>query len=113
MIMLRTALAGAALLALAQPTLAAGVRGDAAAGKEKSALCAQCHGADGNSKVAQFPRLAGQYPDYLVRALGDYASGARRNPIMGPIAKKLSREDREDLAAYFAAQEGLTTLRRP
>jgi cytochrome c553 len=83
---------------------------DVDAGKQKSAVCQSCHGADGNSMNAQFPRLAGQYPDYLVQALIDYQAGARKNPIMAPFAQNLSRRDMEDLAAYFASQpNGLTT----
>jgi cytochrome c553 len=77
------------------------------AGKEKSRPCAACHGADGNSQSQDFPRLAGQYYDYLVKALTDYKSGARKNPIMAPQAANLSRRDMEDLAAYFSNQQGL------
>ncbi len=85
--------------------------GDAAAGKEKSAPCATCHGADGNSSNAAFPRLAGQHADYMVKALEDYKTGLRKNPIMSGFAANLSKQDREDLAAYFASQKGaLTTI---
>ena len=68
-----------ALSVITSPALAGG---DPNVGKEKSALCAGCHGADGNSANPQFPILAGQYPEYLIRALADYKSGARNNPIM-------------------------------
>ncbi len=81
------------------------------AGKEKARVCAACHGADGNSQSADFPRLAGQYYDYLVRALTDYKSGARKNPIMAPQAANLSTRDMEDLAAYFSEQQGLVEKR--
>ena len=68
--------------------------GDAMAGKEKSKVCAACHGDDGSKTVGpDFPRLAGQYEDYLVKALSDYKSGARNNPIMGPQAANLSSHD--------------------
>jgi len=83
--------------------------GDAAKGKEKSAICASCHGADGNSTVPANPRLAGQHASYLLRALRDYKSGARQNAIMAGFAGTLSDEDMEDLAAYFASQSGLAT----
>lgn len=73
------------------------------AGKQKSAVCQSCHGEGGNSANGQFPRLAGQYPDYLVQALLDYQNGARKNPIMAPFAQNLTRTDMEDLAAYFAS----------
>jgi cytochrome c553 len=81
--------------------------GNPDAGKQKSAVCAACHGADGNSTVPDFPRLAGQQPDYLVKALNDYKSGARKNAIMGPQAANLSQQDMADLAAYFSSQSGL------
>ena len=85
--------------------------GDAAAGKEKAAQCTQCHGLTGNSDNAQFPRLAGQHASYLVRALEDYKTGARQNPIMAGFAAALSEQDREDLAAWYASQdEGLYTI---
>lgn len=61
----------AALFVMSTPALA----GDPAAGKEKSAVCGACHGADGNSPIPDFPRLAGQPEDYLLRALQDYKLG--------------------------------------
>ncbi len=94
-----------ALLAASAPAMAA----EAAAGKQKSQVCAACHGPDGNSQSPDFPRLAGQNYDYLVKALQDYKSGARKNPIMAPMAANLSPRDMEDLAAYFSSQRGLVT----
>lgn len=79
------------------------------AGKEKSRTCAACHGADGNSATGDFPRLAGQHYDYLVKALHDYKSGKRKNAIMAPQAASLSERDMEDLAAYYSRQQGLVT----
>jgi cytochrome c553 len=75
------------------------------AGQEKSVVCQSCHGPDGNSTDPQFPRLAGQYEDYLARALSDYKSGVRRNPIMSGFAAALSEQDIADLAAYYARQK--------
>lgn len=83
------------------------VAGNAEAGKQKSAPCAACHGADGNSTVPDFPRIAGQQPDYLEKVLKDYKSGARKNAIMAPQAANLSDQDIADLAAYFSIQNGL------
>ena len=85
--------------------------GDAMAGKEKSTTCAACHGADGNSPTPDFPRLAGQHEDYLLRALLDYKLGNRKNPIMQGQVASLSKEDMADLAAWFAGQDGLETVR--
>jgi cytochrome c553 len=85
--------------------------GNPEAGKQKSQVCQSCHGADGNSVNPQFPRLAGQYPDYIVQALTEYKSGQRKNPIMSGFAANLSERDMEDIASYFSGQEGLRTER--
>jgi cytochrome c553 len=79
---------------------------DAGKGKEKAAqVCAACHGPDGNKPSApDQPVLAGQYEDYLVRALSDYKNGRRNNPIMKGFAAQLSKQDIEDLAAWFSSQ---------
>ncbi|HSA91258.1 MAG TPA: cytochrome c [Burkholderiales bacterium] len=82
-------------------------RGNAETGKAKAAqVCAACHGPDGNkpSDPTQ-PILAGQYYDYLVRALTDYKLGRRNNPIMKGFAGQLSKQDIEDLAAWFSSQK--------
>ncbi len=111
--MIRTVFVVMTSLLLAFNSFSVSAKGDAAAGQEKSAACAACHGADGNSQIPMNPILAGQYADYIVRALMDYKSGARQNPIMAGMAAGLSKEDMEDLAAYFSSQQGLTTLPRP
>lgn len=85
--------------------------GDVQAGKEKAQTCASCHGPDGRSPNPMYPVLAGQYADYIVHALKSYKNGQRRDPIMGSLAKPLTEEDMEDLAAWFASQDdGLTVL---
>ena len=76
-----------------------------AAGQAKAKeVCAACHGADGNSPSPDYPKLAGQHRDYLEKALRDYKSGARKNPIMAGFAGALSKEDIVNLAAWFNAQ---------
>ena len=82
----------------------ASAQGDAAAGEAKSALCATCHGPDGNSELAINPRIAGQNARYLIKQLQDFKSGARPGPIMTAMVINLSDEDIADLAAYYAAQ---------
>lgn len=82
--------------------------GDYEAGKAKSTTCAACHGADGNSTIATFPRLAGQNRDYLLHSLKAYKSGKRKNPIMVGQVQNLSDTDMEDLTTYFSEQKGLT-----
>jgi cytochrome c553 len=82
-------------------------RGDAAKGQKKAAaVCAACHGPEGTKPSApDQPVLAGQYYDYLVRALSDYKNGRRNNPIMKGFAGQLSKQDIEDLAAWFSSQK--------
>jgi len=83
--------------------------GNPEAGKEKSRTCAACHGADGNSATGDFPKLAGQHYDYLVKSLREYKTGKRKNAIMAPMAAPLSERDMDDLAAYYSQQQGLVT----
>jgi len=82
--------------------------GDPEKGQEKSATCAACHGADGNTPtVPTYPKLAGQNPEYLVSAIKAYKSGERTGgqaPMMTGMVAPLTDEDIENLAAYFAAQ---------
>jgi cytochrome c553 len=83
---------------------------DLAAGKVKAnEVCASCHGLDGNSTSQDFPKLGGQYPDYLAKTLRDYKSGDRKNAIMASFAKPLSSQDIENLAAYYAAQPAVVS----
>ena len=88
-------------LALIGMASAADIAAGAAKAKE---VCSACHGADGNSADANFPRLAGQYPDYIAKALRDYKSGERNNAIMKGFAATLTKKDIENLAAYFSTQ---------
>lgn len=88
---------------------AALAKGDAAAGKQKSATCTACHGADGNSTVPQWPKLAGQKESYIVQQLMDFKVGeksGRHNDTMYPIVAMLSKQDMDDLAAYFNSLPG-------
>lgn len=82
---------------------------DPVAGKEKSKVCAACHGEGGAgmSAMQDFPKLAGQYNDYIVRALKDYQAGVRKNPVMAEQARNLKAADIADLAAYFSSQHAL------
>ena len=109
--MMRSLLIAAATCFLAAP--AANAAGDAAAGKEKAEICKQCHGPDGNSPVTAFPKIGGQHAKYIVQALADYKSGARKDPVMAAFAAGLSKQDQEDLAAWYASQTsgGLYTIR--
>ena len=95
----------AALLALCP--LPAGAQNNAAppppAIADKVQLCATCHGADGLPVVEKVPIIAGQQKLFLRHGLGEFRSGLRASDLMGPIAKNLSGDDMEALAAYFSA----------
>lgn len=94
--------AAASLLAVI--SLQAVAEGDAAAGQAKSAICAACHGVDGNSAVPNWPKLAGQHARYIERQTALIQSGARFVPEMAGIVATMSEQDFADIAAYFASQ---------
>ena len=75
---------------------------EAAAQPAGAQACANCHGASGEGGLTGAPRLAGLPREYLALQLEGYASGARRHPVMTPIAQALTPAEREALAAYFA-----------
>jgi cytochrome c553 len=77
------------------------------------AQCAACHGSDGKTPIdPAYPKLAGQYADYLAKSLRDYQDGGRKNAIMAGIAKPLSKQDIANLAAYYASLPGPLTHRK-
>jgi cytochrome c553 len=101
-----TRLVLAMVVTLAGMSTAAAV--DIEAGRKKAAeICAACHGPDGNSATADFPRIAGQHADYLAKAMRDYKTGARKDPVMSGFANPLTPTEIENLSAYFASQRGL------
>lgn len=109
--MLGYALVGVVVLAAATPVAAQ----DSKKGEELAQQqCAACHGKDFVTGLdPTYPRLAGQYQDYLEKVLRDYKSGARKNPIMNGIAKPLSRDEIKNVAAYLSSLSGpLSNQRR-
>lgn len=85
--------------------------GDAEAGKAKAAICAACHGTDGNGPLEMYPKLAGQHATYLYKQLKEYklametgGQQGRNNAIMFGMVATLSDQDMKDLAAYFSSQ---------
>ena len=130
----------AALLALsAMPSFAAGEAAPAAAGAHAAApapavvskpdlvkgeasygaVCAACHGADGNSGTPAYPKLAQQHPEYLVKQLQEFKSGKRKNAIMQGFAATLSDVDMKNIAYWatskkekpgFAKEKDLVTM---
>jgi len=93
-------------------TAASSLAANLDAGKAKATeVCAACHGLDGNSTAPDFPKLAGQHHDYLAKALRDYKSAQRKNAIMEGFAAALTKEDIENLAAYYAAQPAVLSAK--
>tara|TARA_B100001094_G_scaffold20546_2_gene17383 strand:+ start:1914 stop:2525 length:612 start_codon:yes stop_codon:yes gene_type:complete len=84
---------------------AAWAQGDAAAGQAKSALCASCHGAEGNSEISINPKLAGQNFNYIVKQLKDYKSGNRVNATMSAMVAALTDQDILDISAWYSSQQ--------
>ncbi len=99
-------------LAASVPVHAAG---DAAAGKNKIAMCQGCHGVPGYKTafpaVYHVPKIGGQNAEYIVKALQAYKSGQRNHPSMRAIAAGLSDQDMADVAAYYAAENTKTSAR--
>ena len=94
----------AAAPAPAKPAPAAPAKPDLAKGEASFAVCAACHGADGNSAIAGNPKLAQQHPEYLIKQLTEYKSGKRNNAIMKGFASALSDDDMRNIA-YWAASK--------
>ncbi len=99
------------LFGLSAVTTAQAVEGNAAAGENKAAMCAACHGADGNSPVTMYPKLAGQSATYLAKQLTEFklamttgGKSGRVDPVMGGMAMGLSEQDIADLAAFYASK---------
>ena len=91
----------AALLAWA----AAAQAQDEAGARLAAEVCQPCHGLDGNPAAPTFPILAGQSARYLYLQLQDFNKGRRSDPLMSPVAAKLSKEDMHSVADYLAAQK--------
>ncbi len=103
-------LAAAVALGLGAPAFAADLAAGARLANER---CAACHGKDGNTPIdPSYPRISGQYEDYLVQSLKAYKVDRRKNAIMGAQAKTLSNADIENVAAYYARQPGMLTHER-
>ncbi|MFC5500416.1 c-type cytochrome [Caenimonas terrae] len=91
----------------AAPAAPAEAKPDLVQGEAKfTAVCAACHGADGNSGVPANPKLAQQHPEYVVKQLQDFKSGKRPSPIMQPMASQLSDADMKNIAAWVTSKKG-------
>lgn len=96
-----------AAMVLGAAAAQAETKGDPAAGEAKAGLCGGCHGFDGNSEDATFPRLAGQYETYIAKQIADFQKGVRTNneTMAGMAATVASPEDAHDIGAYFQKQK--------
>ena len=106
--LLASLLTAAALAAPALPAFAAGetpAKPDLAKGEASfTAVCAACHGADGNSSIVANPKLAHQHPEYLVKQLQEFKNDKRADPVMKGFASTLSDGDMQNIAAWLAKQ---------
>ena len=109
--LLASLLTAAALAAPAFPAFSAGeapaaakkpdlVKGEASF----TAVCAACHGADGNSAIAANPKLSQQHPEYLVKQLQEFKSGKRNDPVMKGFASALSDDDMKNIAYWVTSK---------
>lgn len=103
----------ALILTVFMVTSHASIAADLDAGKQKAQLCAACHGPDGNSVNPAWPNLAGQHPEYLIKQLKDFKSGARKNAQMAPMAAPLSDADMDSIAAWFHSNQTKTGVASP
>jgi cytochrome c553 len=96
-------------VALCTALTARAEEGNAQAGIQKKQMCEGCHGVPGYRTaypvVYSAPKLGGQGAAYIVKALQDYRSGARKQPSMNSVAASLTDRDMADLAAYYSASK--------
>jgi cytochrome c553 len=103
--MMKSSCIGAILIGLSSLISFSLVAADSAAGKSKSAVCAGCHGADGNSANGVWPILAGQHASYLEKQLKNFKSAERADPVMQGMVAGLNEVDIQDIAAYYESQK--------
>lgn len=95
---------------LPEGRVAAGEQLATSKGAATGQSCIDCHGADGNAPIdPSYPKLGGQYADYLAHALQGYRSGVRNNALMASQARALTDQQIADLAAYFGSRQGELT----
>ncbi len=88
---------------MANEPAAAAKKPDLAKGQATfTAVCAACHGADGNSGSPEYPKLAQQHPEYLVKQLSEFKSGKRANAVMMGMSQALSEDDMKNIAAWLS-----------
>ena len=101
----------AALIALVVLGAGAAQARDPVAGQKLAGMCATCHGQNGLSTLPNAPNLAGQPAIYVAEQLKNYRNGSRKNEVMGVIAKPLTDEQIDDLAAWYASIQISATVK--
>ncbi|MFV8835636.1 cytochrome c [Aquisalimonas sp.] len=97
---------GALALMISAPALAID-RGDPSVGQQIAEdQCIACHAVDGSQSNPEWPKLSGQYADYLFRSLQQYQDGTRENAVMQGQVEGLSTQDLRDLASYYSRLDG-------
>jgi len=104
----RTLAAVFGVVTLSLVSVSASAAGDPAAGEAKAVTCSACHGADGNSMVPNFPKLAGLGEKYLLKQMKDIRDGRRPVATMAGQVDNMTDQDLADIAAYFDAQSRST-----
>jgi cytochrome c553 len=102
-----------ASILMAVTSLTVHADGDPTAGESKVAVCAACHGADGNSAIGSNPKLAGQNERYTLKQLQDVKSGARSIAMMTGLLDNFNEQDLADIAAFYASKEGTVNGANP
>jgi len=103
--MIYKTLIAVAALSMTLASVSVNAAGNAKAGEAKAANCAGCHGVNGNSTNPAWPKLAGQHADYIAKQLADFKAGkSRSEALMISQVSGLSKQDMDDLGAYFAKQ---------
>jgi len=96
---------------LAGPAVLGESKNEAAAGRPKAGeVCLACHGSNGVGITPDYPTLAGQHRDYIVRALTDYKKGGRKNAVMAGMAANLTQDDIEALATFYSTRSPSLTV---
>ncbi len=102
---------GAVVAALVLCWHSTGHARDPVAGQRAANACAVCHGPQGISQIPNAPHLAGQPALYVAEQLKNYRSGKRQNEVMAVIAKPLSDQEIDDLAAWYASIQISVTIK--
>ena len=104
-VLVAASLATSAVSGFAQEAAAA-AKPDLAKGQASfTAVCVACHGPDGNSLVPDYPKLAQQHPEYLIKQLQEFKAGKRQNAIMLGFSATLSDEDMKNIAYWVSTNK--------